>query len=542
MILTMKYILVISLLLSSLQAEITLKEISEKPPSRAKNFMIWQYLKQDITPAQADDAFCQLDGVSNKLFYAYAKKCDKKEIKETVSCMKKRNLLSIKNKECLELAMTPYKTLALTKKQRDRLAKKVDSQYLKDVLSIQNEPYTQKAYESYTPSVILTAFNFTTRSHRRKHLNFELGKEFINSLTDSWKISYFIKTIVNDDKLDKLQKSLLKLDAQKLNSQNNFFLALNSIKHSNKKKALEYFEASLQKAKKKIDADKNNFWLYKVTNDKKYLQRLLKSNDINVYSLYAHDVLDKEVDNYFTSVKTVDKEAKQDIRDPFDWREILTEIKSTPKNKLSDLASAYMQKDMIPVQSFIIQKASGYKKHGYIMPYDEYLKDVSDDDKALVYAIMKQESQLIPSALSSSYALGLMQLMPFLVDAISKGEKETITRYEEMFDPEKNIDYALKHMKWMKKSLYHPLFMAYAYNGGMGFFKRYLLKGNFNRGKYEPFLSMELMSNSQSREYGKKVLANYVMYKKVMGESVSIVDLFDTLTQPKKTDRFRAQG
>ncbi len=53
---------------------------------------------------------------------------------------------------------------------------------------------------------------------------------------------------------------------------------------------------------------------------------------------------------------------------------------------------------------------------------------------------------------------------------------------------------------------------------------------------------MELMSNSESREYGKKVLANYVMYKKVMGEDISIVHLFDILTQPKRTDRFREQG
>ena len=537
-----KYILIVSLVLAHLHAEITLEEISQKPPNRAKNFMIWQYLKQDITPSQADEAFCQLDGVSNKLFYAYAKKCDKKEIKETVSCMKKKNLLSIKDTDCLELAMSPYKTLNMSKKQRKKLAKKVNSQYIKDVLSIQNEPYTQKAYESYTPSVRLTAFNSTTRTHRRKHLNLNLSKEFINSLASSWKISYFIKIVTNDDKLTKLQKSLLKLDGDKLNSQNNFFLALHSLKYSKKKKAIEYFEFSLSKAKHKIDVDKNNFWIYKVTNDKTYLDKLLLSSDINIYTLYAHEVLNEEVDNYFSSVKTVDKVAKQDIRDPFDWSKILKEIKSTPKNELSDLASAYMQKDMIPVQSFILQRASGYKNHGYVMPYDEHLKDITGDQKALVYAIMKQESHLIPSALSRSYALGLMQLMPFLVDAISRDEKETINRYDELFEPEKNIDYALKHMKWMRKSLYHPLFMAYAYNGGMGFFRKHLMKGNFNSGKYEPFLSMELMSNTESREYGKKVLANYVMYKKVMGDEVSIVHLFDTLTQPKKTDRFRAQG
>ena len=111
-----------------------------------------------------------------------------------------------------------------------------------------------------------------------------------------------------------------------------------------------------------------------------------------------------------------------------------------------------------------------------------------------------------------------------------------------MFLPEYNIRYSRAHIKWMQKSLYHPLFMAYAYNGGMGFFRKHLLKGNFGHGQYEPFLSMEMMSNNESREYGKKVIANYVMYKKVMGDKVSIVHLFDILNQPKMTDRFRAQG
>jgi soluble lytic murein transglycosylase len=132
-----------------------------------------------------------------------------------------------------------------------------------------------------------------------------------------------------------------------------------------------------------------------------------------------------------------------------------------------------------------------------------------------------------------------MQLMPFLVDAISKNEKDAVQSYEEMFIPKNNLNYAVKHLKWIQKSLYHPLFIAYAYNGGMGFTRRYLESEKFTDAPYEPFLSMELMTNTESREYGKKVLANYVMYKKILGEEVSIVHLFDILTQPEKTDRFR---
>lgn len=534
-----KKLLLLFLVLACANAEISLKDIDSKPPCRAKDFMIWQYLKQDITPSQADKAYKQLNTNSDKLLYVYAKKTDDLKVKKTVLCKKEKNLLSISDEKCLKLAMSPYKTLTLTNKQRKKLSKKVSSKKDKNLLKIQSEPYSQKAYIKYSANTILTLFVNTTVSHRRKNLNIHLNEKFINKLSSSWKISQFIKIVVNDKKLNRLQLSLLNLNGSKLNAQSNFFLALNHLKHSNKKEAVNYFNLSLKKSKHKIDIDKNYFWIYQVTNDKKYLNKLLLSMDINIYTLFAHEILDKSFDNYFSCVEVVDKEVKKDIRDPFDWSDILKEIKDTPNDKLFDLATLYMQPEMIPVQSFIIQKAYSFKMHGYIMPYDRYLKQLKNDDKALVYAIMRQESNLIPSALSRSYALGLMQLMPFVVDAIAKNHKEKIANYDEMFIPKNNIDYALKHLKWMQKSLYHPLFMAYAYNGGMGFLRRHLEKGTFNSGKYEPFLSMELISNSESREYGKKVLANYVMYKRVMGEEISIIHLFDTLTQPKKTDRFR---
>uniref|UniRef100_UPI0025DB680E lytic transglycosylase domain-containing protein n=1 Tax=Sulfurimonas sp. TaxID=2022749 RepID=UPI0025DB680E len=400
------------------------------------------------------------------------------------------------------------------------------------------------AYSKYDSNTVLSLFIRTTSKHRRKNLNLYIHEKLINKISSSWRISQFVKIVIHDDKLDKLQLSLLKLKGEKLNSKTNFYLAINHLMHLNKKKALHYFDLSRSKAKSKIDVDKNFFWMYKITENKKYLDKLLKSRDINMYTLYAHEMQNKSFNNYFCAVEVNESKANKNIQDPFEWSNILKDIKkaSPSQAKLYELSQKYMQEDMVPVQTLILEKAYKYGMHGYVMPYDRYLRDIPTDEKALVYAIMRQESKLIPSALSRSYALGLMQLMPFVADDISKHIKNPVKNYDEMFIPKNNINYALNHLKWMKKSLYHPLFMAYAYNGGMGFLRRHLQKGTFNSGKYEPFLSMELMSNSESREYGKKVLANYVMYKKVMGEEVSILRLFDTLTLPKKTDRFRGQG
>ncbi|WP_422079237.1 lytic transglycosylase domain-containing protein [Sulfurimonas sp.] len=538
----MKFLLLLCVILASIDASITLQNINSKPPSRAKNFMIWQYLKQDITPSQADKAYSQVKGKSRKLLLLYAKKTDKKSIKREIYCIKRNDLLSIKDKKCLALAFSPYKTLYLSNTQRDRLSRKELSKSRKELLKIQNEPFSQQAYEKYSSSAILTLFISTTRKHRRKHLNLYLTGEFVNKLSSCWKISTLIKIVTHDNRLNRLQLSLLNLEGENLNSKSNFYLALNHLKHNNESYAMHHFNISMLKAKRKIDRDKNYFWMYKVTKNTKYLDSLMLSGDINIYTLYASEITKKSFSNYFSVVEINDNKNKRDLQNPFEWSKILEDINKTPKDELYKLSRKYMEQEMIPVQTLILEKAYGLNIHGYVMPYDRYLREVTTDKKALVYAIMRQESQLIPAALSRSYALGLMQIMPFVTDAISKNIKKPIKNYDEMFIPKNNIYYALNHLQWMQKSLYHPLFMAYAYNGGMGFFRRHLMKGNFNTGAYEPFLSMEMMSNSESREYGKKVLANYVMYKKVLGEEVSIVHLFEMLTYPKMTDRFREQG
>jgi len=520
--------------------KITLEYINSKPSGRIKNFIIWQYLDQDITPTQADKAYKQVSGNNHKIYTRYIKKTKKKDLLYIENCRKKTNLFDIKDYKCFKSAYNISKAFKLKKKERKKLLSKLKKEKSKELLKLIDEPYISKSYKKYSPDAVLSFFN-RSWSFRRKNLNIELDKELINNLTTSWRISKFIKNVVNDDKVPNLQKSLLKIDTKNLNSQSNFFLALNHLRYKQKDKAIVFFKLSYKKAKRKIDKDKNIFWLYKLTNEDKYLKRLVKSSDINIYTLYAHEIMNKQQKNYFTKVKTGFFDSSKNIYDPFVWAKIREEIKKSSKEKLFKLAENYSQDNMIPVKTFILEKAYRYKIHGFIMPYDKHLKHLSNDEKALVYALMRQESNFIPSALSRSFALGLMQLMPFLVDAIEKQLKEDMS-YEDMFIPKNNIRYALKHIKWMKKSLYHPLFIAYAYNGGMGYLKRHLLSTDrFSDGEYEPFLSMELMANTEAREYGKKVLANYVIYKQILGEKVSIINLFDTLTDPKHTDRFRVK-
>ena len=542
----LKKFLLISLISVSLSAEIKFEDILSKPSGRAKNFMIWQYLRQDISSKEADKAYALVEGNVYEIKKAYLKKSKNKALLKENDCRKRQDLLSIEEQECFNLAMSPFKTLNLDDETREKLLTRLENQASKDQVKIQAEPYLEKAYKKYNANTILSMFISTTTNHRRENLNLSLSKEFIKHMfsedASHWRKFALIKKIVNDDNLNHLQKSLLHVQAKNVDADANFLLGLNQLRHSKINAAIKHFKYSREKATLRIDKDKNLFWMYQASKQTKYLKELTSSADINIYTQYAHDTLDIDFNNYFHTVDISSSKEKNYVSDPFVWNDIMKEIQATPKDKLLHLAKNYKSKDMEAVQSFILEKASGFQTHSFVMPYDEYLTEITNDEKALVYALMRQESNLIPAALSRSFALGLMQIMPFVADDLSTRISDPITCYDDMFKPSYNIRYALKHLKWLNKSFYHPLFTAYAYNGGFGFLRKHLKAKTFREGKYEPFLSMELMSNRESREYGKRVLSNYIVYKKILGEKVSIVTLLNSLTDLKSTDRYRSKG
>ena len=101
-----------------------------------------------------------------------------------------------------------------------------------------------------------------------------------------------------------------------------------------------------------------------------------------------------------------------------------------------------------------------------------------------------------------------------------------------MFKPEIAYLFANHHLNYLEKYLNSPLYVFYAYNAGIGFTNR-LLKRNdmFKEGKFEPFLSMELVPYQETRIYGKKVLANYIAYRHLLNDNIKISDIFENLIQ-----------
>jgi len=136
----------------------------------------------------------------------------------------------------------------------------------------------------------------------------------------------------------------------------------------------------------------------------------------------------------------------------------------------------------------------------------------------MILAIARQESEFIPTAISPSFALGMMQFMPFLVDHTAKKFGLSNFKYTDIFKPKVAYEFANDHLNFLEKHLYNPLLVAYAYNGGIGYTKRNILQQNyFKYNQYEPFYSLEMITPAQPMHYAKKVLANYVIYLNLLG-------------------------
>ena len=539
----MKFSVLLSITLYTALSAVTLDQINDKPASREKNFLIWQFMRQDINASQAHEAFYQVDSVNERFLFDYAGKTDEAEIRYTVECMQKvsTSLMSIEEDDCLYLALSPIKAQHLQSYERELIAMRLgdrfgDVQWLRTMNH--NNHFT--LYSDLAPSLKL--FLISGNTYRQEHFNHLIETETLSQLTAMRGFNQLVYLTTTDPKMKLLQESLSTVSGGVYDAKTHFYLGINALKFKRDENALFHFKEAKRKSLSPIEKDKNTFWIYRISGDQNILSELANSLDINMYTLWAKERLGIETQNYFTTLPTPDKGGFRGDS-PFEWNRLHKEILNTPLETLYQLIERYDGEDSLAVQAYMIERAFTPYIHNYTMPYDQFMSSTSIDQKAMLYALMRQETRLIPGLISRSFALGLMQIMPFNVDSISKIHPLKIQSYDDMFNPQYSIAYSIEHMKHIDKTLFNPVLKAYAYNGGIGFTKRLLISGDyFNEGEHEPFMSMELIANDESREYGKRVLANYVIYKKILGETVSIAAIFDTLTQPSQSDYFRVEA
>jgi len=142
-------------------------------------------------------------------------------------------------------------------------------------------------------------------------------------------------------------------------------------------------------------------------------------------------------------------------------------------------------------------------------------------DKALVYAIVRQESGFNPGAVSPVGAIGLMQIMPASA-ALAEGDERLKRDTAVLYDPAANLRVGQDYLAYlMDRGVGADLLrVVAAYNAGPGA----VLKTVQMVGDDDPLLLIECLPALETRNYVEKVVQAYWAYKKIFGEDTHTLD------------------
>lgn len=145
-------------------------------------------------------------------------------------------------------------------------------------------------------------------------------------------------------------------------------------------------------------------------------------------------------------------------------------------------------------------------------------------DRALLFALMRQESAFNVRAKSYAGARGLMQLMPRTASYIARDNRIHRTRREFLFQPEFNIDIGQKYVLYLLSdtTIGNDLMLAItAYNGGPGNLRKWLRRTDFND---DPLLFKEALPARETRMFIEKVFTNLWIYRAQLGQDAPSLD------------------
>jgi soluble lytic murein transglycosylase len=519
--------------------KVTLNWLEQKPKSYAKDFFIIQYLEQEnlsfenakIAYEMGNGRNATLKKLFNKKFKTSAPidlKCYRASIEE----------LKKEDSKCIALGLSLPEATKLSKDDLNFFISRLDPYpTLKNDLQIiaSSDPFN--ALINSDINRFYRLFFDLGSDYRIKFLNKFMTPEFIEKLSKESEFERFLRYVIHDNNLKNIQKSLISLkDNKQLAPHIIFSLGINAVNNNSDDSAYMFFYNAFNKSYLKVDKDKSLFWMYLVTQNTSFLQELTKSWDNSIYTLYAKELFDVNIDNIVYNIDLKNEKTSFDVYDAFKWMDVVEDTKKNLDDaKLAKYYNLFSDESTLSHYAFVLQRYNKYKIQYFITPYKDEVKDLDVNKQVLIYSLARQESQFIPSAISFSSAQGVMQIMPFLSLDIAKKLNEDYNIYEQ-FVPKTNIRYGSFHLDTLMRQFdNNPLFIAYAYNGGAGYTRSQLKKGLFKeKSKYEPFLSMEMISYAETREYGKKVLANYYIYNNHLNSEnkIALSTIFQSLVSP----------
>ncbi len=140
-------------------------------------------------------------------------------------------------------------------------------------------------------------------------------------------------------------------------------------------------------------------------------------------------------------------------------------------------------------------------------------------DRALVNALIRQESMFNPYATSRVGARGLMQIMPSTASFIMNNRSLKTSNKSKLFDEHLNLEIGQTYIDYLlnlKNINNNLLKFLVAYNAGPGNLKKQ--EDKIINPDNDPLLFIESISLKETRIYVKRVMANFWIYRNKMGK------------------------
>ena len=175
------------------------------------------------------------------------------------------------------------------------------------------------------------------------------------------------------------------------------------------------------------------------------------------------------------------------------------------------------------LDSMLYPNGGGFDGASYPLPSWEP-EDGFKVDRALIYALVRQESRFNPKAKSGAGARGLMQLMPGTASFVARDRTYRWNKRSKLFDPELNLKLGQKYVGMLlgDQKIKGDLFlMAAAWNGG---------PGNLNKWRRrvddmdDSLFFIESLPSRETRIFIERVLTNLWIYRNRLGQPTPSLD------------------
>jgi soluble lytic murein transglycosylase len=134
-------------------------------------------------------------------------------------------------------------------------------------------------------------------------------------------------------------------------------------------------------------------------------------------------------------------------------------------------------------------------------------------DRALLAALIRQESHFEPRATSRAGARGLMQIMPAVGRQLASAEDYHLWDAALLYQPDVSLELGTTHLAGLLRGYEHVSHALAAYNAGSSRAKRWLEKA----GTEDPEVFVERIPFNETRDYVRVILRSRELYRSMYG-------------------------